>query len=99
MHCPKCKVKVMTDAHPAGTDTPVRCIKCGAEFTLTKGRLKQKKIKRTKRCTKKIIVSSLPTQATRKPNDPQAVLKQHKHIQEQVKQVRRLNEQAKRVRR
>jgi len=70
----------------------VRCIKCGREFIIKKGRIEQKKIKRAKK-----IIRRTDIRGTDTPNhdkimkEQERIIKQHKRIQQQLDMVRKLN--------
>ena len=94
MECPICKVKVMTDRRVKRDIMHVRCIKCGREFIIKKGRIEQKKVKRIKKI-KKRIKKGVCIQKGISPGDSvmrkqEFILRQHKQVQQQLDFIRQI---------
>ena len=96
MECPKCGVKLMADERTKQDVIKVRCMKCGSEFTLKKGVIKQKKVKKITMTYKKgITITKGGAASAGIPKEHARILKQQEMIQRQVAQVQKINRQLK----
>lgn len=86
MQCPKCKVKLMLNDKKNVSFFSVRCIKCGAEFFVKEGMIKQKK---TPKNVKKINIVKFDKNL--ELNNSLKIAKETKRIIDRNKEVQRLN--------
>ena len=92
MECPKCGVKLMADERQKQDLIKVRCMKCGSEFTLKKGMIKQKKVKKITKTYKKGVTITKGGAASAGISQAHSrILKQHEMIQRQVAEVQKIN--------
>lgn len=93
MQCPKCKEKLMAVKKLKNKLTLMRCVKCGNQFEMQDGRIKQRK------CPKKNVKVTVykdgkPINADEKNDES---YHQYKKAQEHLEHVKRMNEMANRI--
>ena len=92
MECPICHVKLMVDERKQRGIIKTRCMKCGREFNIKRGRLEQKKNKRVKKIiNKKVTIRGRSSDTDRMVKEQERIMKHHSEIQQQLAMVRRMN--------
>lgn len=89
----------MVDQRLSGRAIMTRCIKCGCEFRIVEGKIKQKKIRKSTTITKKNTGMPTINASDEIRKEQQKILKQHREQERIRKEVARVNEINRQMRR